>query len=497
MKNAGPTSANFAAIEPYNNFLILTKYSTLIGAIELSGRDPDGLTAADHAGLCAISQSIIGALPRSVTITEYFEHSDGSSVQVRRRDDPRSDALSQQRESYLNSKNLNRSRIVHYFEIDPSENLNDLDMLGLLRHGGMAMFSQRSRTILQNALSWEKNFLLDRSELARQAKLLQDGISEVLAKWGGLFKVKQLTTQEQWAHMKFIASLDPQSHEEGLTEAVPEEDMDAALSPGDVVPVTIGQIDLLKISGVTNVYAKLASVRRFSRKRGLMQPGLWAAQSKAPVRLPGNYLIMTRWKPRTEASTELFFGAKNRELDRARVDLFSVITGKQQSEEVKNANLKESIRKKISELGIAESVSDVWGIGSSLVCVFGRDPKAIQDTATALKAALGNAHINVTWESLQAPDAFASMQPGNGHKPFRTLHLTSSQFAAGSLIYQSSEGQVVVPDMRMRKQHISSNRRTARRSTTALSLTVGLWSSELGQFVKVRLLQKTRWQRIR
>lgn len=448
MSNIGQTESHFGVIEPYNNVLALTKHSALIGAIEIAGRDADGLTLQDHAALSAIAQSINSKLPRGIQITQYYAHFDGVKVSVRRRVDPVSDTLSRQRENYLNSLQLSGSKIVHYFEIEPIENLNKLNALDKLRHIGMAVFDKRSRLLLKNSISFDKMFLIDREQLETMARQLQDAINEVNLKWNGLFSSRQLTMQEIYAHMRFLASLNPADLQIGLTEAVPEEDMDLCMSSGDISTINADKMDVLKFSGATTQYAKIASVRRFSNKRRRMQPGLWAANDRAPIRLTGNYIIMTRWQPMSELKKDWMFTKKNTELERQSLNFFNMLTGADTPSALeKQASMKPGIKKKIEELGIAESLPDVWGIGNSTIIVFGDDTKKIRETVTELKSVLGNAQLNVTWESIEAEEVFTAFQPGQGRESIRDLYLTASQFAAASLIYQSSIGQPIVKDM--------------------------------------------------
>lgn len=448
-KEIGETSSFFSPLEPYSNHFVLTKNSSLMGAIELSGRDPDGLTAEDHAAMCAISQSIYGALNRDITITQYFAHFDGVQVELRRRADPIADTLSQRRVAYLNGRQLSGSRIVHYFEIDPDENLNQLNVLDMLKNLGKAVFDKRSRVVLKNSISGDKMFLIELQQLDRMAAQLEDTITEVTQKWGGVMThARQLTVQEIWAHQRFLATLDPNALALGLTEAVPEEDMDLCLSSGDIKNVQVEKMEVLKLAGVTNVYARMASVRRFSKKGGKMLPGLWAKHEKSPIRVKGNYILMTRWRPMSEFTKDLMFNRKNAALERQSLNFFAMMSGNEAVTNVeKQAGMKPAIKAKLDELGIAETLPDVWGVGSSYICIFGDDPVKLRSTSLELNASLSNARINVTWESVTIADAFRAFQPGQGRESKRDLNMPSSQFAAASLLHQSSQGQVTVRDM--------------------------------------------------
>ena len=309
-------------------------------------------------------------------------------------------------------------------------------------------FDKRSREILKNSISFDNTFLLELDELARMRSQLQGAIDEIMAKWNGLCQVKQLNIQSIWAHMRFLASLNQNALTLGDNELVPDEDLDIYLSPGDIKTVIVNEMDLLKIAGATNRYAKLASVRRFSNQRGKMVPGLFAANPTSPTRIEGNYLIMTRWKPLSEFQKDYLFQRKHTDLERASLDFTSLFTGgESRSILEKQAAMKGTIKAKIQELDIAESVPDLWGTGHSYICIFGADPVKLNETTVTMNAALSNAKINVTWESITADKAFKALQPAQRLESNRNLFLTSSQFAAASLIYKSSTGNAIVPDL--------------------------------------------------
>lgn len=443
-----PVAELFGIIEPFNNLLALTKHSALIGAIELTGRDPGGFSADDHAALCGIAQAIYSKLHRSITITEYFIHYEGAKVTLRARKYKISDQLSKQRMEYLNNQVLSASRIIHCFEIEPEEDPNKLGFLPFIKHLAGSVFDPRSRVLLKNSISLQKMFLVEMDQLNHMEAQLQGAISEVTAKWAGLFTARQYNMQEIWATMKFLATMDPAALDLGLTESIPDEDMDCYVSSGDITNVQVDKMEVMKFPGVVTRYAKICSVRRFGRKGGKVQPGLWAVHEKSPVRLSGNYILMTRWRPMSELRKDLLFSSKNRELERSTVSLFSIIKGEEnQSSVERNAGMKLAIKEKLRELGVAESIPDTWGTGNSVIAVFGEDTTAIKNTALEMSSALGNANVNVTWESVSIQRAFASLQPGNSHISERVLNLTSSQHAAAALICQPSVGQPIIADM--------------------------------------------------
>ena len=126
----------------YDNYL-LTKYGSLIGAIELSGRDPDSLLADDHIGLAYITRNIYEKMDKSIAVTQYFSHFDNVKLRLLKRDYAIANMLSQRLESFLNSKNLTSSHLIHYFEIFPTDSLNKLNVFKLFKHLFSAPFLKK------------------------------------------------------------------------------------------------------------------------------------------------------------------------------------------------------------------------------------------------------------------------------------------------------------------------------------------------------------------
>lgn len=448
MAKIGSVADYFGIIERYGEYF-LTKYSSLIGAIEIEGRDPDGLDQEDHEALSAISQIIYGSLNRNVSTTAYYAHFEGVKVRLRPRADPKCNHLSRRRETYLNKGNLSASKIVHYIELQNDEDINNLRFLGIFKHLLTATFDQRSRTIAKHMLSTRKAFLIEMSKLDYMASQLDDIVSEICAKWGGLFTARRLSPNEMWAHMRFLATLDPAMLEEAIAEAIPESDLDIYVTGGDIFANQVAGMDVLKLAGPVTRYARIAAVRRFSMAGGRMRPGLWASDTNAPVRLKGNYLLVTRWKPFSEFERSMLFFKKNRALERASLNLFQLLRGgENRSDLERQASMKRALKQKIEDLGIAESLPDRWGLGNAFVCVFGESPQEIKRTALEANRSCANSYVNLIWETVAADKAFQTLQPGQGQKSGRDIHMTASQFGAAALIYQSSIGQPLVFDLR-------------------------------------------------
>lgn len=449
MSSVGYCDELFSILELHDSATFVTKSGGLLAAIELVGKDPDGLDGEDFIGLSLIAQNIYGRLDRSIGISQYYAHFDEHKVSLRERDNVISNTLSQNRAEYLNAKNLSSSRIVHYFEILPDEDANKLNAFAILKHGLMSFHDKDSREILKNHFSFDAQLLIKKSEQDRLFDILNSAIEEVILRWKGLFSARRLSVQEMWAHMRFVANLDPDYLELGLKERVPEHDADIDLLAGDMSVINVLEMDVLKLAGPRNRYAKIAAVRRFSGARSKMTPAVWSATDSSPSRLSGNYLIVNRWQPLSEVRKDFMFFQKETELDRQKLNLFDALTGAtDKSFEEKKSTTKKSIQVKIDELGKAESMPDVWGRGDAYIVCFDRNPERLKDMVQRVNSSASNARLNVVWESISLGKSYKALQPGNDRNSLRKLITTSSQFAASSLIYQSSIGQPYVPDLR-------------------------------------------------
>lgn len=445
--NAKSVSDFFSPIEPLGDFM-LTKRGTIIGAIELNGVDPDGLSDDDHFALTLIARSVYGRLIRNISISQYFVHYDGVNVELRERADVRSHLLSQRRQAYLNTKNLNTSRIIHCLEIEPDIDINNLAIMDVMKHLFLVFFNPSSLEIIKNKFFGKSAFLKDVQELTRMASLLEDSIKEVVAKWQGVCRAKQLTGHELWAFMRFLSSCDPEMLRLGLKETIPNSDLDIYVSAGNVQNVQVKYMDVLKIGGISNRYVRIAKVRNFVTNGGKIKPGVWASDDKAPVRLKGNFVLMTRWKPLTEMQRTWMFMKKKTELERSKLSVFELLKGgEDRSELERQASLSPALKKKMEELGSVESIPDLIGTGESYMVAFSESPEELRKMSLELTRASSNVGINMFWENVNIDEAFTAFQIGQRKANPDVLNMRSTQFAAVCLIHQSSEGQMVVPDL--------------------------------------------------
>lgn len=428
----------------YKGF-VLTKTGSLMAAIEMSGWDPDGLIPEDHTALTYIGRVVYGMLPRSVCVSQYYTHYSGAQVNLLRRDNELSDLLSQRREVHLRSRNLNGSRLIHYLEIEPPENPNKLNPLQMLRHAGMAVFDKGSRELLKKMISDRSTLLMLTRQLDQQVLALQDAIKTVCGKWSGVMNARPMSLNETWAHMRFLANLRGPLLHDALNEIVPEQDLDVMMVDGDVSLVRVLNMEALKIAGPVTQYARIAAVKRIGKEA---KPGQWARGDDAPIRAEGNYTLMMRWKPYSEVQRSIVFMKRNQEIERQSFDLFALLKGAdQRSEMEKRALMKPKIQDKLNEMDTAERLNVIWGQTHAFVVAYDHDPHTLRDTVLRLDRSVQSAGFGLTWESVDLPYAYRAVQPGGREGCIRNMNTTLTQSMAIGLLYQSSVGQRVVPDL--------------------------------------------------
>ena len=449
-KDMGPITDLHQEFARYGEFC-LTKKGTLLGAVELDGRDPDGLNQDDLVALSLISRSLYLNLPDSLrSLTQYCIHFEGSQVRLKDRENPISHYLSGNRQRFLNARNLTGTKIVHFFEIDPDQNLADLSLLTLCKHLVLAAKNKSSRTIFSKYLSQGQAIMAFADDLERQSRELRGLLLEVQARWDTLFAARILTGEQLWAYCRFFANLDASLLEDAAAESVPAEQWDLLLADGDRSHVQIDNQDLLKFQNVDNTYARMLSVIRYGEHK--TAPGLWSATAQSPCRQKGNYIVMSRFAPMSKIGQALMWGAKKRELKRKNMSVGEVFqlfgnATEQNADGDRYANLKPAIKEKMIELERAEGLEERWGKAQAAVLVFGQSPDQVNATTRNLRKSMLQAGLSVVNEGVNLPEAYRAFLPAGAGFSVRNMDINSTQFGAASLIYRSSEGQVSVEDL--------------------------------------------------
>jgi len=445
MSGRGSTTELHLELEPFGDF-VLTKRGSLIGAVELAGRSPDGLSQDDFLALSVIARNIYQSLPDDIVITEYFSHFNDPSIHLKERENPVSNMLSKQRLEFLSHKKLSASRLVHYFEVLPPEDLSKFSIITAAKHLALSVTSAESREILKNMLSENRQLIVYLEDLERMHGHLENALGDIIGRWGSIMNCKALDLSAMWSHCRFLANLNPALLTVGLKEPVPQKRWDDALSDGVRRPVTVEGMDALRLTGESNVYARILSITRFGSKE--VTPGIWAAEKGSPVRQQGNYVLMVRAKPISKFKQDLMFGAKANELERQGMSLMDMVKGDENKSAVeKKAGMKAAIREKLDELEKAEMIDDRWYTAHAMTIVFDESPERLKETSIAMKRSLDKAGLSAVWETVDLPDAWRTFQPCGGDFSLRDAEFTSSQLGGASVLYRASEGQITVPDL--------------------------------------------------
>jgi type IV secretion system protein VirB4 len=449
-KSLGPITELFQEYALYGDFC-LTKKGTLLGAVEIDGRDPDGLTRDDFIALAMINRSIYLNMPEAVSsVTQYYLHFEGAQIRLKDRSNPVSHYLSKNRQRYLNGKRLTGAKIVHFFEVEPDENLTDIGLLTLCKHLVLAGQNKQSRLIVGKYLSAGNAIIAYANDLERQRDQLREVLLDAKGRYDTLFNARLLKKGELWAFCRFLANMDPALLFDAVGEAVPAEQWDVLLAEGDCYPVSVANQDYLKFQRLENHYARFLSVTRYGEAE--TSPALWSAHAQSATRQKGNYAIMTRFSPLSKIRQAMLFGAKKRELKRKNMSMAQVfsIFGNQaqgQTNGDRYANLKPDIKEKMLEIEKAEGLNEKWGDTQAAVLVFGQNPEAINATARDLRKSMLQAGISLVAESVNLPEAYRAFMPAGRQFSVRNMTANCSQFGAASLIYRSAEGQATVADL--------------------------------------------------
>ena len=425
----------------------LTKKGSLIGAIELQGRDADGLIDLDGAGRAGRAKGGEGDREREGGESQYFAHFDGAEVSLKPRSHPVCDLLSSRRERFLNSKRLSSTKLVFCFEIMPNVQLSKLDTLSLFKHIGKSIYSADSREAVYRHFSKVKSIVCYLEELAAQAQRLSDYLKDITDDWEGLVNPRVMSRHELWGFFKFVSNLDPHYLSDGYETTVPESGLDSALPDGDRCLVDIKNVDAVKLCGSEAAYARVLSVNNFSARD--IPYGLWSNNKATPARQTGNYLLMLRYQPYSQAQKSFLFKRKEMDLNRRNIDLIRAVMGKEkgQSEKDRRELMKPAIKEALKDLGEAEMLDVGWGLSHSLIAVWDTDPVTLNNQGIKIKRACDRAGLQTCWENIGLSRAFKSMMPGGRHYSLRDIPINTMQLGAASLLYAPSQGQHVVPDL--------------------------------------------------
>lgn len=436
-----PADEAYSVVCPFEG-LFLTSTGGLLGAIELSGIDPDAQTMAEATRLAVMTANILGALPLFVAVTQHYVHAEGHRITLRDRPaKPLAHRLSKAREAALNSRGLATARLVHLFHYTDPAALNSGLGPALARLPMLAFDHAERRSILAR-LRAPQALLLREQELHQRAQQLRKVLADAAAKWSLTMEAKVLGLGECWRFIKFLGNFDPGYLDTNRPMQVPTDDLAVALANGDVQPVQVDWVDMLKIHGARPRYVRFAAVT----KTPANPVGLWSLGNEAPIRARGNFMLTTHFSPLTELARSLKFRSARNNLERMRLDLKALFLA-DQIEESGQAPETLLIRKKRAELERAEAIEDRWGLFFSNIALFDSDPRRLIQDCDRLHTVLTARGIELAWEVAGLPVAYKAVQAAGQAHSVRNATVTLSRAAAMSLSARSATGAATVPDL--------------------------------------------------
>lgn len=441
LMNGEPVNSYHGAYRPCNGF-VLSYTGSLVGAIEIDGIDPDGMSPKDMEAFSIVIRNLLNILPQSIVLQQYYVHYRDLKVAFAQRADPVCNALNRYRERHLNRMRLAGARCVLFVELFP-ERQGQSSLALFLRHLLRCVHNGASREYIRRFIMYGPARNVSHSTLEKLAPALETRIRDIVNYCSGLFRTRQLDLDETYRVMKFLATLEVKYLHADLR--CPQV-IDTDLSDGQVVPVTRNGMDILRLQNRNNTYARVLSVKQFNFDR--FSPGLFA---RGPIKTPGNYVLTTRYKGMSEASRTLFFFNRKKELERETLSFADFIKGLDDgTEKDRDMQLfRPSLIRKFQELDEAASLKDNLGLVATHAVVFDTDVKELEKTTERLQSALQQNQFSILWETVAQPDVFFDLQPCSDHhgRFFRDIPLNTSQFSTLALFFKSAQGAKTVEDL--------------------------------------------------
>ena len=439
--NGEPVNSYHGAYRPCNGF-VLSYTGSLVGAIEIDGIDPDGMSPKDMEAFSIVIRNLLNILPQSIVLQQYYVHYRDQQVSFARRANPVCNALNTYRERHLNRLRLAGARCVLFVEMFP-ERRDESGLALFLRHLPGCLRNPASRDYVRRFIMYGHARHASKSALEKLAPALETRIRDIINYCSGLFRTRQLDLDETYRVMKFLATLEVKYLDSGLR--CPQV-IDTDLSDGQVTPVTMNGMDILRLQNRRKTYARVLSVKQFNFER--FSPGLFA---RGPIKTPGNYVLTTRYKGMSESSRALFFFNRKKELERETLSFADFIKGLDSDAE-KDRDMqvfRPSLIRKFQELDEATSLKDNLGLVATHAVVFDTDIKELEQTTERLQSALQQNQFSILWETVAQTDVFFDLQPCAGHRGrfFRDIPLNTSQFSTLSLFYKSAQGTKTIEDL--------------------------------------------------
>ena len=439
--NGEPVNSYHGAFRPYNGF-ILSYTGALVGAIEIDGIDPDGMSRKDIEAFSIVIRNLLNILPQSIVLQQYYIHYRDLRIAFIQRKNPVCNALNHYRAAHLNKLHLSGARCVLFVEMYPEQH-GQSSLSLFIRHLIRSLQSAASREYVKRFVMYGPTLSASQTALEKLAVALETMLRDIISYCSGLFRIRQLDLDETYRVMKFLTTMEVNYLHSDLR--CPQS-IDTDLSDGDVAPVTIRGMDLLRMHNLYKTYTRVLSVKQFNFDR--FTPGLF---TKGPIKTPGNYVLTTRYKGMSEASKTLFFFNRKKELERETITFAEFIKGLDGSTE-KDREMqvfRPSLIRKFQELDEAASLQDNLGLVATHALIFDTDVEKLEKTTERLQSSLQQNQFSILWETVAQVDVFFDLQPCADHRGrfFRDIPLNTSQFSTLSLFYKSAQGTKLIEDL--------------------------------------------------
>ncbi len=430
---------NLAGIES-NNDTLFTYNGNAVGAIELVGCDPTGLTESSKKTISKLLGSIIRLLPIEAVVTQYYIHAENVKIKLKERDSERSEKLSKTRQAFLNKdRKLNSSRIVWFIEIKPSYELGKIFSASFLRNLFNSIFDKDALYKVKKTLSNFDGVLLDKEEFARQSDLLKDTLSTLKARLEFLSDGNEILNHSDVFKLhKFLATFNYDYLTDNFN-ATPREEWDSYTVDSDKLEIiNYKGVDLLKINGVNPVYVRLASIIKIGDEYTPLSA--FATGDEKAVLAKGNYVIYGRYNPLTGFKRSMMLTNKSNELARSQISLKDLLTDNagevQREKAVNNNSMLKQMQQELDNINFSEERLAICQYG---VAVYNTDKDELLKTCQNLNRRL-TISMQLVWESVDLINAYYMIQPCYAKNNYRSIPLNNMQYGAASLFYKSHTG---------------------------------------------------------
>lgn len=439
MKPTDSLNAQIQLSGLFDDFAI-TKRSSLIGGLSLSGIDPVGVSEDRMWKVAELLRTVITLLPENATLYQYYCHYRGVNIEAAPRDYDNVDTIVQNRAEFLRNKNLSQSFITHLIELPTPSNLNKYTDIGFIAQLLMTPFDKEARTYIKHALNARNAVLLRRSEVDATAIKLAQEMTNYKDKLGLVsFDNEKLKGNELWNFFRFLYSLDT-NYLDSKNDA-PLTQWDVLLGTGEIQNVTLNGTEYLKIQGARTIYARVGSILGYGQSHTPLNA--FARGDKPAVLCDGNYIIQQRWKPFSKVKQMSVLSAKKGDIHRKTIKFSQAMTGDDgATHDEKLARLSDVDRDMLKELEDISSKSDGrMGLYTTRIIVFDENPLAITRTVEDLNLRLSSNNLHAVWETASIKKAFLAAMPADENKHPRHVKKRTEQVGALSHIYQTSSGQ--------------------------------------------------------